>query len=158
VHGSLTGTVHAESAEISATFTSERHSSVNFENLSRKWNIGLETAKQTLLVTTQRGVRTAVHPLHRRYCVDHLHLNRQRLNGDWFTYTLFLKVVSIKGITCAQVFTDGNFTTVHPIDSKSKVAQALTEFADDVGIPDSLLSDGAPEVIGPKTDFMKEVN
>jgi hypothetical protein len=34
----------------------------------------------------------------------------------------------------------------------------LTEFADDVGIPDSMLSDGAPEVIGPKTDFMKEVN
>jgi hypothetical protein len=47
VHGALTGTIHAESAEISATFTSERHSSVNFENLSRKWNIGLETAKRT---------------------------------------------------------------------------------------------------------------
>jgi hypothetical protein len=47
---------------------------------------------------------------------------------------------------------------VHPLDSKSKVAQALTEFADNVGIPDSLLSDGAPEGIGPKTDFMKEVN
>jgi hypothetical protein len=56
------------------------------------------------------------------------------------------------------VFTNGNFTIVHPLDSKSKVAQALTEFADNVGIPDSLLSDGAPEVIGPETDFMKEVN
>jgi len=158
VHGALTGTTNMENAEISATFTSERHSSVNYENLSRKWNIGLETAKRTLQVTTQRGVRTAVHPLHRRYRVDHLHLNRRRLNGDWFTDTLFSKVVSIQGNTCAQVFTNGNFTTVHPLDSKSKVAQALTEFADDVGIPDSLLSDGAPEVIGPKTDFMKEVN
>ncbi len=53
VHDALTG-----------TFTSERHSCVTFENLSRKWNIGLETAKQTLQVTTQRGIRTAVHPLH----------------------------------------------------------------------------------------------
>ncbi|KAI2511679.1 Reverse transcriptase (RNA-dependent DNA polymerase) [Fragilaria crotonensis] len=35
VHGALTGTTNAENAEISATFTSERHSSVNFENLSR---------------------------------------------------------------------------------------------------------------------------
>ncbi len=96
--------------------------------------------------------------MHRRYRVDHLHLNRRRLNGDWFTETMFSKVVSIQGKTCAQVFTNGNSTTVHPLDSKSKVAQALTEFADDVGIPDSLLSDGAPEVIGPKTDFMKEVN
>ena len=49
------------------------------------------------------------------------------------------------------------FTTVHPMDSKS-VAHALTEFADDVGIPDSLLSDGAPEMVGPRTEFMKEVN
>jgi hypothetical protein len=44
------------------------------------------------------------------------------------------------------------------LESKAKVAQALTEFTDDVGIPDTLLSDGAAEVVGPKTDFMKEVN
>jgi hypothetical protein len=75
VHGALTGT-RADACTISAAFTSERHSSVTFENLSRKWNIGLETAKRTLQVTTQRGIRTAVHPLHRRYHVDHLHLNR----------------------------------------------------------------------------------
>jgi hypothetical protein len=80
------------------------------------------------------------------------------LNGDCFTDTLFSKVISIQGNTCAQVFTNGSFTTVHPLDSKAKVAQALTEFADDVGIPDSLLSDGAPEIVGPRTDFMKEVN
>jgi hypothetical protein len=36
--------------------------------------------------------------------------------------------------------------------------QALTEFTDDVSIPDSLLSDGAPEMVGPRTDFMKKVN
>ncbi len=33
----------------------------------------------------------------------------------------------------------------------------MTEFADDDGIPESLLSDGAPEIVGPRTDFMKEV-
>ena len=103
-------------------------------------------------------IRTAVHLLHRRCRVDHLHLNRRRLNGDWFTDTLFLKVISIQGNTCAQVFTNGSFTTVHTLDSKAKVAQALTEFANDVGIPDSLLvSDGAPKIVGPRTDFMKEV-
>jgi hypothetical protein len=42
------------------------------------------------------------------------------------------------------------------VDSESRTA--LTEFADDVGIPDSLLSDGAPKLIGPRTDFMKEVS
>ncbi len=71
---------------------------------------------------------------------------------------LYLKVISIQGNTCAQVFTNESFTTVHPLDSKAKVAQALTEFANDVGIPDSLLSDGAPEIFGPRTDFIKEVS
>ena len=67
-------------------------------------------------------------------------------------------MISIQGNTCAQVFTNGNFTTVHPLNSKAKVAQALTKFANDVGIPDMLLSDGAAEVTGQHTDFMKEVN
>ena len=42
--------------------------------------------------------------------------------------------------------------------SKARVGITLTEFSDDVGIPDSLTSDGAMEVVGPKTEFMKEVN
>ncbi len=47
---------------------------------------------------------------------------------------------------------------VHLLDSKAKVAQALTKFADNVSVPDSLLSDGSPEIVGPRTDFMKEVS
>ena len=102
LHDAPTGTVHG----IGATFSSERHSSITAENLSRKWNIGIDTAKKTLQVTTQRGIRTAVHPLHRRYRVDHLHLNRRRLNGNWFMDTLFSKVLSLQGNVCAQVFTN----------------------------------------------------
>ena len=41
------------------------------------WNIGINTAKRTLQVTTQRGIRTAIHPLHRQHRVNHLHLNRR---------------------------------------------------------------------------------
>jgi hypothetical protein len=47
VHGESTGTNCVESAGIGAAFTSKRYLSVTFENLSRKWNIGLETAKRT---------------------------------------------------------------------------------------------------------------
>jgi hypothetical protein len=106
----------------------------------------------------QQGVWTAVYPLHRQYWVDHLHLNWRRLNEDWFTDTLFSTVTSIQGNTCAQIFTNGNFTTVHPLNLKARVAQALTKFADDIGIPDTLLPDGAAEVTGQHIDFMKEVN
>jgi hypothetical protein len=150
-----TGTNCAESAGIGAAFTSERHSSVKFENLSRKWNIGLETAKRTLQVTTQQGIWTAVHPSHRQYQVNQLHLNRQRLNRDWFTDTLFSKVASIRGNTCAHIFTNSNFTTVHPLNLK-RVSQVLIKFTDDIGIADTLLSDGAAEDTGQHTDFMKK--
>jgi hypothetical protein len=56
------------------------------------------------------------------------------------------------------VFTNGVYTSVHPLSSKLRVAQALTEFTDDVGIPDNLTSDGAPEIVGRNTEFTKEVN
>jgi hypothetical protein len=36
--------------------------------------------------------------------------------------------------------------------------QALTEFSDNVGNPDLLMTDGAPEIFGPRTELMKEVN
>jgi hypothetical protein len=49
-----------------SVLTSDRHLKVGPEELSRKWNIGLETAKATLGMTTQHGVRTAVHPMSRR--------------------------------------------------------------------------------------------
>jgi hypothetical protein len=39
-----------------SVLTSDRHSKVGPEELSKKWNIGLETVKATLGVTTQHGV------------------------------------------------------------------------------------------------------
>jgi hypothetical protein len=79
----------------SGTSRHSTHEGINPENLARLWNIGIETAKRTLQVTTQQGIRTALHPLHRRYRVDHLHLNRRLLNGDWFTDMLNLHAVPL---------------------------------------------------------------
>ena len=39
-----------------SVLTMDRHSKVGPEELSRKWNIGLQTAKDTLEVTTQHGI------------------------------------------------------------------------------------------------------
>ena len=143
---------------IAATASSERHAKLTPEGLAKKWQIGLETAKRTIEVTTQKGIRTALHPLHRRYRVDHLHLNRRRLNGEWYTDTLFSKVKSLQGNTCAQVFTNGNYTTVYPLTTKGDIGQSLTDFTDDVGIPDNLMTDGALEAVGPKTEFSQEAS
>ena len=37
------------------------------EQLARQWCIGLQTAAKTLMTTTQKGVRNAIHPIHRRF-------------------------------------------------------------------------------------------
>ena len=50
------------------TFVSnERHTQVSPEELSDRWCIGLAQAKNTIKITTQKGVRSAILPLSRRY-------------------------------------------------------------------------------------------
>ena len=109
--------------------TNDRHSQVNAETVARKFRCGIETAQRTLKTTTQRGVRHTIHPLHRRYRVDHLNLHRRRLDDTFYMDTLFLKVKSLNGHTCAQLITNGTFTRVYPMESKASrnIAQALTE-------------------------------
>jgi hypothetical protein len=55
--------IREEQSNIKSIETQRRHSIVNAEELSCKWGIGLETAKKTLKVTTQYGIRHAIHPL-----------------------------------------------------------------------------------------------
>ena len=133
-----------------------RHSDVSPENLSRTWNVGLETARRTLRVTTQHGTRSAIHPITRRYRADHLHLNRKRLNTTFYTDGLHSRVVSLHGNKCAQVFTNGRFTAVYPTTTKSQTGDALRSFTEDVGIPDTLIADLAGEQSGQHTDFVKQ--
>ena len=84
----------------------KRRSAVTAEQLAKRWNIGIESAKNTLSVTTQRGIRQAVHPMTRRYCTDLLQNKYWRLNQTWYTDTMFLTHQSIKNETCSQVFTN----------------------------------------------------
>ena len=46
-------------------YSSTRHSQYTPERISRIWNVGIETAKDILATTTQKGVRHAVLPLTR---------------------------------------------------------------------------------------------
>ena len=152
----------ASRGEVNIAFVGakDRHSQVNAETVAKRFRCGIETAQKTLKATTQRGVRQAIHPLHRRYRVDHLDLNRKRLNDTFYMDTLFSKVKSLAGFTCAQqLITNGTFTRVYPMESKSgaNIAAVLNEFIDDVGVPDTLICDLASEQIGKHTDVMKIV-
>ena len=145
-----------ESVKISS-FQVNQHSSPTPETVSRLWNVGLETAQWTLRATTQQGIRSAVHPIFRRYQVDLLHFHRKRLHATFHTDTLFSKIILLLGNKCAQVFTNGAFTAVYPIMSKSHTGDSLWELINDVGIPDRLYADLAAEHTGTNTEFQQQV-
>jgi hypothetical protein len=72
---------------------------------------------------------------------------------------MFLKVKSLYGNVCAQVFTNGHYTRVFPMMSKSSEnkARALLEFIDDVKVPDTFICDLTAEQVGQNTPMMREI-
>jgi len=123
-----------------AVLSLSRHSKVSPEELSRKWGCGLETAKRTLKVTTQKGIR-------------------KRLNQEWYMDQMFSRTKSMSGNIFANLFTSGKVTMVYPLPSTSSanLTNSFQDFADDVGIPSLIHSDLAAAVEGQHTDFQKLV-
>jgi hypothetical protein len=78
------------------------------------------------------------------------------LNGDFYSDTVFSKVISLRQNKCAQVFAGEGYAWVHPMISKSEAGTALKAFAEDVGVPNRLTVDGASEQVGPKSAFYKQ--
>jgi hypothetical protein len=70
--------------------------------------------------------------------------------------TLLSKVKSKLGNTCVNVYTQGKFTRVVPMTSRKDAGKSLTEFTDDVGIPEHLITDGATEFTQRHMEFVKE--
>jgi hypothetical protein len=130
--------------EARKTFISkERHPAVSSENLSERWNIGLNQAKQTLKVTTQRGVISAILPVSRRYRTDRVYHQKKLQNQKFYTDTLFGRCKSISNNTCAQIFANESyFVKAYPMERKSLAGQALRQFIRDFGVPEQLTSDG----------------
>ena len=96
-----------------------------------------------------------MHPITRRYRVDHLNPGRNRLDSAFHTDTLLARTKSLRGNKSAQVYTNGKFTCVYPIKTRSEVGQTLVDFTADVGVMDSLTADQAAEMTGTDTDFVK---
>jgi hypothetical protein len=143
-----------QSVKVSKVLTEKRHSEVTPTEIAKKFHCSLETAQRTLTMTTQKGIRTALHPLTKRYRVDHLFLNRRKLPGRWQTDVMFSKVKSLEGHTCSNVITNGRYTRVHPLSSKKHVAVALHDMERDVGTPMGLRANLAGEYLGKNTEWI----
>ena len=70
---------------------------------------------------------------------------------------MFAKVKSLKGNTCSQVFVAENFVRVQPMPTKADVGILLWVFAEDVGVPNYIIVDGAKEQTVPNSAFMQTV-
>ena len=136
-----------------------RHTTITAEEVSKKFRCGLETAKKTLEKTTQRGVRTAINPLHRRYRTYHPDLHRNQLDVTMSSDTLFAKVKSLQGNTCAQLYTTGKYTRLFPLPDKSadSIGGTLLDVLNNVGVPKEMVTDLASEMCGRHTPFRKEL-
>ena len=140
------------------TFTStERNSDVSAAELSERWGIGLLQAQNTIRITTQKGTRSAILPLSRRYRADRVY-ERPLLRGDYYTDTMDGRCKSLDGNKFAQVFASKDlFAVSYPMESKSHAGEGLRQFVQDFGRPEKLTFDGSREQCGKKTEFMKNV-
>ena len=142
------------------TFVSdERHLKVTAQVLAERFGISIPRAQRTLRVTTQRGVRSAILPISRRYRADRM-FSVKRLNGKFATDTAYGKVKSLRGNIGSQLFSHKcGFKACYPLQKidGNHVGDALTQFISDYGVPERLVFDGASVQTGPKTRFMDAI-
>ena len=117
--------------------------------LAKRWGCGVDQAARTLRVTTQRGVRSVLHPtLSRRYATNDRMLRYRRLGTTMFSDTMFSETKSLDGHKCAQVFAARNgWTRAYPMNNKSEAHEALSLLFQREGVPHELIVDGALEQI-----------
>ena len=67
---------------------------------------------------------------------------------EFYSDTFFSPVKSLNGNTCVQLFTNrGSFVKSYPMTAKSEASTMLKRFLHEVGIPSSILTDNAKELV-----------
>ena len=110
-----------ESRNVMAITTAEKTSILTPEKLSQRWGIGLEAAKRTMKVTTQKGIRNVLLSPERRSRQHTSYLRFPNLKGNTYSDTMFSQVQSTRMNNAAQVFTNGlGFDRFYPLPSKGR--------------------------------------
>ena len=118
------------------------------EDLVKRWGISLEVAKRTLLATTQRSLRSTLHPhLSRRYGTNDRGIRYNRLSDDVYTDTMKASVKSwMRCNVYAQVYVTRNgFSRIYPMQKKSQAHETLSIFGQREGVPPNIVMDNAKE-------------
>jgi hypothetical protein len=118
---------------------------IDAATLAKNWGIGIEAAKRTRLVTTQRGIRIMVHPsLTKRYKTNDRQLRYRRLPVITYTGTMYSTIISRQQNKAAQIFTtDFGFVRAFPMKLESEANEALSLLFHRDGVPKVMVMDGA---------------
>lgn len=138
-------------AQIAAVSTGLSRPTLTPESLAQRWGIGLDTAKRTLKVTTQAGIRNVLSPGERKVRHRLNHLRFPTLKAKFYSDTMKSNSKSMRGFTQAQVYTNGcGFDRFYPMNSEKEMHSTLMQFIHDDGIPQTLVTDGAAGMVGGK--------
>ena len=131
------------------------------EYLSQIWKCGLETARKTIEATTCLHYRQTLDGVTKRFKPTRSLRRYKQLTlpaGEFYTDTMFSKVRSTRGSTCAQIY--GNkfgFIKSYPMDKNDQqnVGDTLSLIVQEAGVMQKLHTDNAPEMVGRKIPFFK---
>jgi hypothetical protein len=118
---------------------------VDAATLAKNWGIGLEAAKKTRLVTTQRGIRRMINPsLTKRYKTNERQLRYRLLPVTMYTDTMFSTILSRQKNKAAQIFcTDFGFVRAFPLKKEKEAHEALYLLFHRDGVTNVMVMDGA---------------
>ena len=132
---------------ISAITVTDSKPKVTPEDIARSWDIGLATAKRTLQVTTQAGLRNVYAPSDRKVRLKAPWLKFPSLNTKLYGDAAYAKVRSIGGEKGFSAFTDGKgFDVVYPFERAKDYPDSLMKLIQQFGVPKTLVTDGGSEM------------
>jgi hypothetical protein len=135
---------------IGATSSHDHRSLIHPEEMAKGWGTSVEAARLTLReATTQCAVHNVRGTLVRRFKTSQQQLNHKQLATKFYSDTLFPRVISLRGNTCAQILcTSDGYAKFHLMKLKSKAGSNLNELCSNVGILSRLFTDNADEETG----------
>ena len=133
--------------QLGKTIPTSQRQMVDALTLAKRWNIPLDSAKTTVLATTQRGVRHVTNPsIMRRFQTNDRMLRYNILTHPLFTDTLLAGTASQRCHNFAQVFvTSYGWSRTIPMTKKSDTPFSLGRLFRHEGVPPEMIMDGSKE-------------
>jgi hypothetical protein len=120
-------------------------SGVDAATFVKNWGIGIEAAKRTRLVTTQRGIRKMINPsLRKQYKTHDRQLQYRRMSVIIFTDKMYSTISSRQQNKVAPIFcTDFGFVIAFTMKKESKAHEALSLLLHRDGVFNMMVMDRA---------------